>query len=438
VEQHEKDHPYWRIEVLVSLIKWGLKSLKHYIEDVHDHVITWESPLVELHYPIDWNWKERGSSDIAPGGHIFGKFTPQNTATKQLALKTLSSAMACQFNALALADATNWAWYEKLKNYYTPVLPVQLCAELFAIKNKCERRERFDELVRPFSIGATRINCDEVEFKSGKRIPKRITKRLADIPEIRINGDVNGRRFDIGLIFEINPLIADYDQKKAYHPIVVGLVVLRRSAGEPVPQDLSSNWPKSDREELWDGLLQAVEKITGLLVPKTESRESVIVSVNSMMKIPAEHWRPENRSAVINKMTDAFAQFGEINQFSVESGQSINGAHRQNVCPVCDWIHDAGFTQIKTNLGQVITLGGVLPDIVNLVHRAHATGMARVNTKDPELIRTCGGYKHPCKAFDNLKHRDDYKALFDTRKRGFISLRGALGIIRNKSESNLE
>jgi hypothetical protein len=33
LNRHEKDHPHWRIEVLVSLIKWGLKSLKYYIED---------------------------------------------------------------------------------------------------------------------------------------------------------------------------------------------------------------------------------------------------------------------------------------------------------------------------------------------------------------------------------------------------------------------
>ena len=38
--------------------------------------------------------------------------------------------MARQFNAMTLADATNWARYEKLNNYYTPVLPVQLSSEI--------------------------------------------------------------------------------------------------------------------------------------------------------------------------------------------------------------------------------------------------------------------------------------------------------------------
>jgi len=43
VQDYEKKHPHWRIEVLVSLIKWSLESLKHYIEDAQDSQITWET-----------------------------------------------------------------------------------------------------------------------------------------------------------------------------------------------------------------------------------------------------------------------------------------------------------------------------------------------------------------------------------------------------------
>jgi hypothetical protein len=40
--------------------------------------------------------------------------------------------------------------------------------------------------------------------------------------------------------------------------------------------------------------------------------------------------------------------------------------------------------------------------------------------------------------FDDLNRRNEYKQLFDTRKRGLISLRGAFGRNRNKSESGPE
>jgi hypothetical protein len=442
VAQHEKDHPHWRIEVLVSLIKWSLKSLKHYIEDVRDSQITWECPLVELHYPIEWNWKEKGGNDMPPGGHVFGKLTRENTATKELAVKTLSQMLACRFNAIALAGATNWAWFVKQNNYYTPVFTVQLTEALNAIESKRERRESFEELVRPFSIGAARIDLSGMKMKSGTRVSKRVIRQLAeshqrmDIQGIRFTGDVNGREFDMGLIFEIHPLIADYDQKKAYHPVVVGLAVLNGNArlvGGEVVQDTPAKWSKSDRAEFWEGLLRKLEELTGLLIPKTESQESVILSVNSTLKIPVEHWRPENRSTEIKKVADALAQVGEVDGLEVKSTRSIG-----NACPICGSVHDAGFTQIKPTQGEVIALGGILPDIVAVVHRAHEKGLTGLSSKNEELLKICAGYKHPCKAFDDLKCRDGYKKLFDTRKRGFISLHGAIGTNRNNSEASPE
>jgi hypothetical protein len=439
LEQYESEHPHWRIEALVSLIKWSLKSLKHYIEDIPDSEISWESPFVELPYAVDWNWKGRGTGDVAPGGHVFGKFTARNTATKKLADKTLSQTMAHRFSGMTLAEATNWAWYEKLNDYYTPVLPVELSVELSAIKSKRHRRERFEEMVRPFSIGAARINSNVLKLKSGARIPKSASNQRMDISGVRFTGDVNGRKFDMGLVFEIHPLIADYDQKKAFHPILVGLAILNGNArlvrGELV-QDTPATWPKSDRMEFWEGLLREMEKLTGQLIPKTESQESVIISVNSTLKIPVDHWRPENRSAEIKKVVDALAQIGEVDEFQVKPARGITAIQDQTVCEVCGWIHDIGFTQIKTDQGDVIQLGGILPDIVALVHRTHAKGLRGLNTKDEQLLKICGGYRHPSKAFDDLKHRNDYQLLFNTRKRGFISLRGADGINRKLTRND--
>ena len=273
---------------------------------------------------------------------------------------------------------------------------------------------------------------------------KRVSKQLAeinqrmDIPGIRITGDVNGREFKMGLIFEIHPLIADYDDSKAYHPVVVGLACLHEVVGDDILEHTPSNWPKSDREEFWEGLLREVEKITVMLLPKPESQESVILSVNSTLKIPLEHWQPENRSAEIEKVAHALAQIGELAQLNVQSTKSMYDAHRQVVCPVCGWIHDAGFAQIKVAQHEVILLTGVLPEIVAVVHHAHEKGFPALSTKDDELLKICRGYGNPCKAFDDLRHRDDYKILFDTRKRGFISLRGAIGANRNKSEPSPE
>ena len=52
-----------------------------------------------------------------------------------------------------------------------------------------------------------------------------------------------------------------------------------------------------------------------------------------------------------------------------------------------------------------------------------AQGHARLSTKDDTLQRICGGYHSPSKAFHDLRQNPDYRTLFDTSRRGFISLR---------------
>jgi len=62
--------------------------------------------------------------------------------------------------------------------------------------------------------------------------------------------------------------------------------------------------------------------------------------------------------------------------------------------------------------------------MVSLVHKEHEKRLTGLSTKADTLLKTCGGYGNPCKAFYDLRQREAYKALFDTSRRGFIALRG--------------
>ena len=135
---------------------------------------------------------------------------------------------------------------------------------------------------------------------------------------------------------------------------------------------------------------------------------------------------------------DAQAQAGEVVAISVQPAGSPPAISPPAACAVCGWQHDAGFTQVRLDEAEVVCLRGVLPDIVALVHRTHERGLPALSTKDDELLEVCRGYMHPCKAFDDLKQRAAYKLLFDTSRRGFISLRGAVGRSRNQSEPGSE
>lgn len=436
LENHEKNHPYWQIEELVSLIKWSLKSLRHCLEDPCEPKITWNNPFVELHYPIGWNWRPNYSDKACPpGGHIFGKIASRNTATKKLAVKTLSQIMARHINAVTLANATNWVWYQKNRNYYLPRLPMELAQGLAAIKSKQKRRSHFNEIVRPFSLGAGRIDLNPAKLKSDARVLQKVRRELVennrqmDIPPVTISGDVNGHKFEAYLVFEIHPLIADYDLKKAYHPVVVGLGFATRMIDDQIVEDGPADWPKSDQQDFWDGLLQEMDKMVGLLIPQDKSGDSITLDVNSKLKIPAVWWQPENRSATIKLAADILGHMGEITQLEVDSTKTINGmSEGHKLCPICRWTHDDSFAWIKTDAVEINLFSGVLPEIVAAVHRAHEKGQKGLSTKNDELVKICGGYKNPCKAFQDKNRRKDYRALFYTRAKGFISLRGALGL----------
>ena len=422
----EKEHPHWRTEVLVSLIKWSLKSLKHYIEQSRESQITWDNPLVELHYPVEWDWTASTDADVFRCGIIYGKVSTKNTAGRKRTLQTLTEIMVQQLNVQALDGCTNGVWYEKKNDYYRPILPLPLAEALQAIKGKKARREAFEQMVRPFAIGGAYVDYGDMEFEDGEPISEKAAAQLAkldqqmDIPRIGFSGEVNGRKIEMSLVFLINPLLADHDAQKAYFPITIGL------AFENGP----AKWPRKDRMELWEGLFGAVDQLTDKLIPKAQTEDSVILTVNSQIKVPAAAWRPENRSATIKSMADALPPGWELEQIQVGPTQK----REAGACPTCGWIHDATLTAIRIGDGEAVTLGGILPDIVRLVHEAHAKGLPALSTKDDELLKTCGGYGNPCKAFDDLKHRHEYKLLFDTRRRGFIALRGAVGRSRNKSE----
>jgi hypothetical protein len=149
----------------------------------------------------------------------------------------------------------------------------------------------------------------------------------------------------------------------------------------------------------------------------------IILMVNAELKVPVRRWKPENRGNVIKAITDALSHGGEVSQINVQTEGHQDAAQR-TACPVCGFAHDHMFTQILVPGHAPITIAGVLPDIVRCVHKSHEKGFPSLSTKDDDLLRRCGGYGHPSKAFHDLRQSGAYQVLFDTSRRGFIALRG--------------
>ncbi len=426
---YEEAHPHWRIEVLVSLIKWSFKCLKHFIEDARDNEITWEQPFVELHYPVEWDWKASRMRGDEHGSILYGDITDTNVAEQKSAVETLSRIMARAMNAHALGDLTKWVRFAKRGDYHTPCLPLELAKALDSIKAKGPRQEAYERIARPFSIGAALVDYGAMEFQDGERVPAKVARRLAklsdfiDIPHFRFSGDVNGRKIEMSLVFQIHPLITDHGEEKAYHPITVGFHIVPEVSGNQVFFENPAEWPKRDRGEFWKELFQALDGLADKLIPREESEDSMILTVNAQLKVPASRWKPESRGNVMKAITDALSLGGEVSQINVQTEEARNEL-RDRPCPVCGFAHDHAFTQILVPGHASITIAGALPDIVRCVHTAHEKGFPRLSTKDDDLLRRCGGYGHPSKAFHDLRQSEAYKVLFDTSRRGFIALRG--------------
>jgi hypothetical protein len=315
LEDYESKHPHWHFEVLVSLIKWGIRNLKHFIEEKRDSKITWKSPFVELHYPVELDWKSPRDGDILHGKQILGKFTKEDTGDVKALTKTLAGMMAARFNVMALGHFTNGTWFEKRANAYIPYLPVEFDAAIKKIEDKQKQHEAAEEVFRPFSIGATRIDLPS-KLKHNARLPKKVAEQLGaasqrmDIPGVSFSGDVNSRKIWAGLIFEIHPLTIDYDKQKAYHAVTIGLAFEHKLAGNNLISLTPAKWPRADREIFWNEILQSLNKLTEWLIPKNERQASIIMKDNEGLEIIRTISNPKDIEAAKKWITD----FGKVDE----------------------------------------------------------------------------------------------------------------------------
>ena len=108
---------------------------------------------------------------------------------------------------------------------------------------------------------------------------------------------------------------------------------------------------------------------------------------------------------------------------TVDSVQPPVVMEKASFCIICGWIHNDSFTKFSRPGEETMSLVGIQPDIVRVVHAEHAKGLPGIDSKDKRLQRVLGGYGAPSNAFYSNDKRAEYKRLFDTSKRGTLRLR---------------
>ena len=157
-------------------------------------------------------------------------------------------------------------------------------------------------------------------------------KRLIDIDRIGIRGNISGHDFATSLIFQIHPLVADYDHKKAYFKITVGLFFEPKQFNGEFVTDTPARWSVSDRNLFWSELDKELESLTDRLIPKAEIRRSQIFQINAHLEIPLSE--PGDKNTAMKAILDTLSHAGQVHKITVEPANPTSKSEK--VSPVVD------------------------------------------------------------------------------------------------------
>jgi hypothetical protein len=269
-------HPRWHLETLALAVHWALSQLKARLEETPGGPVTWDHPFVTLSYPVAWDWSPP-AGDFAQPRHVVGAFTPENTASDELLIQTIGEMVAGNVHAMAFFHLTRGVWFEQVGGRQIPVLSPADCTRLDAISDPIDRQAALDDFLTPFSIGASLVSFDEHELTAGEVIPPAFARQLheacgrVDVPRFVFSIVHRGQPVNLALIFQIHPLIADYDRKEAYHTIKTGLFFEPEIVdGEPITAN-PATWSPADREALWTSIVDQAAQLPDLLRQKRPS-----------------------------------------------------------------------------------------------------------------------------------------------------------------------
>jgi len=269
-------HPRWHLETLALTVRWALSRLKLLLEDTPRGPVTWDHPFVTLSYPVAWDWLPP-EGDFAQPRHVVGAFTPENTASDELLIQTIGEIVAGHVHAMAFFHLTRGVWFEQVGGRQIPLLSPAECTRLDAISDPTERQAALDDLLTPFSIGASLVSFDEHELTAGEVILPAFARQLheacgrVDVPRFVFSIVHQGQPVNVALIFQIHPLIADYDRKEAYHTIKTGLFFEPEIVdGEPITAN-PATWSPADREAFWTSILDQAAQLPELIRQKPPS-----------------------------------------------------------------------------------------------------------------------------------------------------------------------
>ena len=320
----ESSHSDWQIEVLLWILDASLKSLRHYIELSEGPEISWQSPFVELHFPVQCSWNQ-GDRGLPSFELIAGHITEDDVKDINSAKSKLTKILVEQIQIVALQEFTNHTGFEKRDGELRAVLDpseVELIRESFPPE---DHDREINRLFWPLSFGAGHIDYGSDPEDSIEEEPEISEDAYAQIEAIRepllsVPFEANGRKLRVITVLEINPLIADFEKKEAYFPIVVGLAVQldseppeAESMSEIVEAAALTEWPEEQRIELWEALDYLLQRTLEECDPEPDPEMvEAIVEVSAQIRFMVPRGDNDSLNKAIACLNESLGKGGEI------------------------------------------------------------------------------------------------------------------------------
>jgi DNA-binding transcriptional regulator YiaG len=151
------------------------------------------------------------------------------------------------------------------------VLPPDLAKAVEKLSGD-ERQDAVAAALAPFTVGSYPWKVDDNALRAGLeeagvdaadltekvRELERDLQTVVDLPGPVFHGTVAGKPFSAAVVVEFHSLVLDEDERRAFYPLVSGLV-FEGEAGNP------STWKDEDRRELWETILRSLDEVIAKL-----------------------------------------------------------------------------------------------------------------------------------------------------------------------------
>lgn len=337
LDEWEKKHPHWELEALLWIVSRSFKTLRHYIESREEPDISWESPFVELRFPVGVMWE---NNEAGPPYFRFqtGNITESVVSEWAKIAPTLAEILVEHVQIVALQNLTSGAAFEEYDGELRPVLDREITD---LIKSKFEPSEVDKEIRKlfwPVSFGAGHVVYQDPE--EGSNVDAEAMEQLAAIrePLISIPFDAEGHKMRVITVLEINPPVAVVGRETGYFPVVVGLAIQCCEDGADALSILEEvdfiKWPKEELTTLWEALDTFIDTaLKSLSADLDEEMVEAVISVNAQVKVCVPKNSQSQINEAINDIIEKFHQTGQVmaHSFRIDGRNELPDTQRKQL-----------------------------------------------------------------------------------------------------------